>query len=84
MQLAVLTACQGAMIGATPTAAGLLSGVAPTLIHAGVPLVVAHAVHRTSGRSEPLVWSPDSTTLLLMFSGDVLYTIRTRVVAAGF
>ncbi len=41
VQLAVLTACQGAMVGATPTAAGLLSGVAPTLIHAGVPLVVA-------------------------------------------
>ncbi|NNJ11963.1 CHAT domain-containing protein [Chloroflexales bacterium ZM16-3] len=41
VRLAVLTACQGAMVGAAETGASVLGGVAPALIAQGVPLVVA-------------------------------------------
>lgn len=41
VRLAVLTACQGAMVGAAEASAGVLGGVAPGLIAQGLPLVVA-------------------------------------------
>ncbi|NTU80758.1 MAG: CHAT domain-containing protein [Chloroflexales bacterium] len=41
VRLAVIAACQGAMVGTAETSAGVLGGVAPALIAQGVPLVVA-------------------------------------------
>lgn len=83
VRLALLSACQGAMVGAAESTVGVLGGVAPALIAHGVPMVVAMqltvrqpAASRASGAIYAALAAGQSVQAAVAQARLALYTVE--------